>query len=43
MTCRSPLCWCAFPPVRRIASTGQHYTVEEVSAGLYRYRYLEGA
>ena len=38
-------CWCrAFPPVRRIFSTGQRYTMEELPAEgrfrVFRYAYL---
>jgi hypothetical protein len=42
--CDSGSCFCAFPPVRRIASTGQKYTVEELPASgsvrVFRYLYL---
>lgn len=42
--CDSDACWCSWPPVRVIPSTGQTYTVEELpSEGetrVFAYKYL---
>lgn len=44
VTCNASTCWCSSPPVRRIPSTGQQYTVQALPwAGepfLFRYLYL---
>lgn len=45
--CDSPRCFCSWPPVRRIWSTGQSYTVQALpyvgEPWLFRYVYLEVA
>ena len=44
MTCDALSCWCRWPTVRRIHSTGQRYTLEELpsegEARVFRYAYL---
>lgn len=46
MTCDSASCFCAWPPVRTIASTGQRYTVQALpfvgEPWMFRYLYSEG-
>lgn len=45
--CTSPDCFCAWPAVRTIHSTGQTYSVQALpyvgAAWLFRYVYLEPA
>ena len=45
MSCDSPNCWCSWPPVRVVMSTGQRYTVQELpmdgTKRVFRYFYLE--
>lgn len=39
--CDSDRCFCSWPPVRIVMSTGDRYTMEEIEPGVYRYKYLE--
>jgi len=45
--CGSPRCWCSWPPVRVIQSTGTRWTIEELArdgnARYYGYKYEAGA
>lgn len=42
--CDSDRCWCSWPPVRLIMSTGERYTMDELPAEegrrVFRYLYL---